>query len=346
MPNDWTSWESNIKWSDDKSKGNRWGGALSGAGTGASIGSTFGPIGAGVGALVGGIGGALFGGPKELSEAEKLANNWDALKGAATKQFGGQGISGMWGGIQDFQGALKEWGGKVPGLEQLYGSLGQGSAAAGQLMNYKPVRIDKAIGEEEAYRQNVNTNVNPMALRQRKQADQAALMRKGGPATGAQQQLMNRSDRQAAEQAIAEQGVGMIEGSRGRTAQLSQMGDQLVQRALEAGGNLYANLAQGYATASKLGLEGQTAYLEGLMKVPGLYQNFLAFLQPNQNQYDAAKAGGKDSGIWNSLTQLAQTGAQAYQAWKGGQTPAWSSSDAAAGRGEWRQPPMPDESRW
>lgn len=313
---DWSNWGSDIKWSPTKTGGG-WGGAASGAMQGASAGSSFGPW----GALVGGIGGALLGSrPKQLSDAEQQVNNWDAMMNKGLKTFGPQSLGGAFGGIQDFQGAVKDAMGKpVPGLSELYGGIGKAEGRIGQMAAYKPERIDQNLAEERANLSTIGNRASQASLPIFAQADAQRRMLEGNAnLSGAQKALMGGQASRGAAAEAGKQGVALEEGARGRIAGLSQAGDQLVQRSLEAAMQGQVSLTQAYAQASQLGQGAQQYFLSALQAIPGMYQRFLGELQPGQNQYAAAKQGGKDSGLMGNLSQLAQQGASAWSSYKNG----------------------------
>jgi hypothetical protein len=316
MPN-YNDWGSDFKWSDEKGKTN-WGAVGSGALSGAATGTAIMP---GVGTVVGGlVGGALgyFGNRgKTLSQAEQLAQNYDTLQNRGLKEFGAQSTGRGFQGIGDYADAVKNFQAQgAPNMSALGGTIGDAQRVAGKLERYSPERLDAERAEEKAYAANVNTNINPLALRQRKQADQASLLRKGNPNLSEYQRgTLNRQDRQGAEQAIAEQGVGMVEASRGRQAQMAGQADSLVNNALQAAMQGQLGIGQLQTIMAKLPMEYQGMLLSALGQIPGMYQNFTQQFNPNPNQYNAAQQGGKQGTDWAGLIGK---GVDIYKSYQGG----------------------------
>ena len=334
---DYTNWGSDIKWQGQTTPGKGGAGALQGAATGAQIGTSIMPgIGTGVGAILGGVGGWLLGRrPKQLSDAEQLAINWDKLKGAGLKEFGGQALGGAWQGIQDYTGAVKDAMAQgVPGLSELYGGIGKAEATAGKLENYKPERIDTTLGEERANLGRIGNRASQATLPVFAQADAQRRMLEGNAnLSAAQKALMGGQASRAAAAQAAQAGVGLEEGARGRIADLSKTGDMLAEKALADALAGRVSLTQAYAAASEQGQRAQQYFLSALQQIPGMYEKFLSQFEPNPNQYKAAQAGGRDSGTAQNLSDLANAAGQAWTSYRNGKQGPSASTAATAMQG-------------
>lgn len=327
MP-EYTDWGSDFEWTQSGKQEDKWGRSKAAA-KGAAAGAGGGIFGAAIGA---GIGALTYKQPT-LSEAEAYAMNYDKLKSSGLQEFGAKSMGRGFQGIGDYADAVKAFqAGGPPGMSELQGTIGDAQRVAGKLEGYRPERLDRALGEERDYIANVNTNINPLALRQRKQADAASRLRAGNMNLSEYQRgTLNRQDRQGAEQAIAEQGVGMVEGGRGRIAGMSGQADQLVNQALQSAMQGQLGIGRLKEVMAQLPMQYQSLLLSHLGQIPGMYQQFGNQFNPNQNQYDAAKQGGRQGTDW---AKLASDAYGAYSAYKSG----GGSSSSGGGK----QPNTPD----
>lgn len=333
-----TSWTQDINWSPTRTEGNRWGSAASGAASGASTGATVSggnPYATAGGAIIGGIGGFISGGPKDISEPEQLANNWSALGNAGLKQFGGQAIEGQFNAIGDYMEGIQDFRNMGPpdtsGAQAASNNIGQ---AAGKLMNYKPERIDadRAMWDR-VMEGGMGQVVAPQFLAANQQAQEGRKQIAANPfLSGQQKQEMMNSGQRALAQGNAMTQSQLISQGLTQKGQLGAQGDSLVMQAMSNAGRLFASQAQFELAISKVPYEYQYMAMQLLAKAPAMFQDFLAQFNPDQNQYNAAMAGGRDENKFLSGMNAINQGAQA---WKGSTTPTSPGQPTSADYARW-----------
>jgi hypothetical protein len=348
MPTDWSTWGNNLAggggagqynfsdWfnpGDDfgrsKTKGNRWGSAASGAMSGASTGAAFGPWGAAIGGIGGGILGFATGGPKEMSPAEQRVNNWDIMMNEAGKNIAPQ-MLGDWansiGSYTQGIGALAQQG--PPDQSRAQAQLGQVEGNINKLSNFKPERIDRNAEEwRRLMQQGMGSVINPSMLAANQQQQEATKAIAANPNLTAQQraQMKAEGQRNLAQTNAGVQGQA-IQAGMSALKDLAVAGDTLVERALEAAGQLGIQAAKLEMDLANLPYQWQLQLLDLLSKAPNMFAQYMSFIRPGDPQYQAAGQGGRTGTDWMGI---AQKGVDIYKGAKGGGGGGTSANEAA-----------------
>lgn len=304
-----------VTWSPTKAGGGA-GGILSGAMSGASAGSALGPWGALGGAIVGGFLGSR---KKELSQAEQLANNYDALQNTRLKNTGAWAAQNYAGSLSDYTGALQGaysdfLAGKGPGSQFGAPQLSELSGFARRAENFQPTEareaLQRTLGREKA----IGTMQDPIAARL---YGELGTQRRGFEAnpfmTASQKARVGGEAERGVARNVAEQGVTQLQGLYGQEqGYVNTITNALVQ-ALQIAGSGYASAAQIGASLSNLYMQNQQAFLQAMSQLPSQYRDYLTSMMPNPAQYGAAQQGGKGTDWAGLLSQ----GADIYNKFKG-----------------------------
>ncbi len=293
----------NITWSPTEQKGG-WGGALQGGMQGASAGAAFGPW----GAAIGGIGGALLGGltSHKLSEAEQLANNFDALQNTRLKNTGAWAAQNYAGSLSDYTGALQGaysdfLAGRTPGQQFGGPQLGELSAFAHRAENFQPTEARQGLQRTLAREKAIGTMQDPIAARL---YGELGTQRRGFEAnpfmTASQKARVGGEAERGVARNVAEQGVTQLQGLYGQEQGYVNTITNALVNALQIAGSGYASAAQVGAQLSSLYSQNQMAFLQAMSQLPQQYRDYLMSMMPNANQYQGAQQGGKGTD-WGSL---------------------------------------------
>ncbi len=307
-PSSTTDWfQPGDDWGRTQTEGDRWGSAASGAMQGGAAGASTGnPIAAGVGALVGGALGFATGGPKDLSPAEQRVNNWDILMNQAGMNLAPE-LLGQWAQVPGMYmqgiGALAQQG--PPDMSKAEANLGGVEANIGRLSNFKPERIDRQIADRRRMMETgMGSVVNPAMLASNQQYQESAKAIQANPNLSAQQkqQMLAQGQRGLAQTNALQQGQA-IEAGMSAIDDLAKTGDMLVERALEAAGQLGISAAKLRADLAMVPYNFQIQLLNLLSRAPAMFQNLMSFIRPGDPQYSAAEAGGRTGPDWMGMLQ-------------------------------------------